>query len=288
MACRVVDAESSLDDSQTTFPIFECSFSLDGIKRMFQTIQNDKRRTFWRVRFSVAPNQVGFLYRKNQLEKQLEPGIYDFFDFNKVMSLVVLPVTNRIQNIVNQEVLTKDNVALRFSYVVEYRVVDHSKFIKNFDVFTNTFNVFFEADQLVHNLSQVSLRRVISEIESEELNEKRNEILPDVPSELQNQLNDYGVEIVRILIRDLTFPKSIQDLFAKQLESKIRAKADLENARTQVAAARALKNASEIMKGDDNIKFFQFMETITKIADKGKHTFVIGDIGNNTNFRKND
>lgn len=252
---------------------------------MFQTIQTEKRRLLGRVRFSVAPNQVGFLYRRNQLEKQLEPGIYDFFDFKRVMSLVVLPLTNRIQNIVNQEVLTKDNVALRFSYVVEYRVSDQSKFISSFDVFGNVYNVFFEADQLVHNLSQGGLRKLISEIESEELNEKRNEILPDVPTELQNQLGEYGIEVVRILIRDLTFPKSIQDLFAKQLESKIRAKADLENARTQVAAARALKNASEIMKGDDNIKFFQFMETITKIAEKGRHTFVVGDIGNNTSIK---
>lgn len=255
---------------------------------MFQPIQNEKRRVFGRVRFSVAPNQVGFLYRKNQLEKQLEPGIYDFFDFKRVMSVVVLPITNRIQNIVNQEVLTKDNVALRFSYVVEYRIVDNNKFIKNFDVFTNSYNVFFEADQLVHNLSQVGLRRIISAIESEELNDKRNEILPDVPKELQNELTGSGIEIVRILIRDLTFPKAIQDLFAKQLESKIRAKADLENARTQVAAARALKNASELTKGDENIKFFQFMETITKIADKGRHTFVIGDLGNSGVIKKND
>jgi hypothetical protein len=32
------------------------------------------------------------------------------------------------------------------------------------------------------------------------------------------------------------------------------------------------------MIGDDNIRLIQFMETITKIADKGKHTFVIGDV----------
>lgn len=51
-----------------------------------------------------------------------------------------------------------------------------------------------------------------------------------------------------------------------------------ENARTTVATARALKNASELMKDDENIKFFQLLETITKIADKGKHTFMIGDI----------
>jgi hypothetical protein len=75
-----------------------------------------------------------------------------------------------------------------------------------------------------------------------------------------------------------TLPKSIQDLFAKNLEAKIRAKSDLENARTTVAVARALKNASELMKDDDNIRFFQLLETISKIAEKGKHTFMIGDV----------
>jgi hypothetical protein len=41
---------------------------------------------------------------------------------------------------------------------------------------------------------------------------------------------------------------------------------------------RALKNAAELMKDDEKIKFFQLLETITKIADKGKHTFIIGDV----------
>ena len=36
--------------------------------------------------------------------------------------------------------------------------------------------------------------------------------------------------------------------------------------------------AEVMMKDDDNLKFFQIIETITKIADKGKHTFMIGDI----------
>jgi regulator of protease activity HflC (stomatin/prohibitin superfamily) len=248
---------------------------------MYQPSQSEQRRRFWRVRFSVSPNQVGFLFRDNRLEKRLEPGVYDYFDYKRTLKTVVLPTTSKIQVISNQEVLTKDNVALRFSYVIEYRVADPETFIKNFDVFTFAYNIFFEADQLVHNLSQVRLRQTISEIESEELNEKRSDILPEVPTALQQELAVYGLEIIRMLIRDLTFPKVIQDLFAKQLESKIRAKADLENARTQVAAARALKNASELMKDDDNIKFVQFMETITKIADKGKHTFVIGDISRN-------
>jgi regulator of protease activity HflC (stomatin/prohibitin superfamily) len=112
------------------------------------------------------------------------------------------------------------------------------------------------------------------------LNDKRNELLDVVPESLQRELRDYGIEIVRLMLRDVTFPKTVQDLFSRQLEAKIRAKADLENARTAVASARALKNAAELMKDDENIKFFQLLETITKIAEKGKHTFVIGDLQN--------
>ncbi|MGI8670644.1 MAG: slipin family protein [Aridibacter sp.] len=255
---------------------------------MYQIYQNEIRRSFWRVRFFVSPNEVGYLYRKNRLEQKLDAGIYDYFDFQKVLKIVTLPTTNRIQNVVNQEVLTKDNIALRFSFFIEYKISDSDKFLEKFNVFANPYNIFMEAEQLTHNLSQVQFRRVISEIESEDLNEKRNDILPEIPVELQKELSEYGIELVRFLVRDLTFPKSIQDLLAKSLESKIRAKADLENARTQVASARALKNASELMKGDENIKFVQYLETITKIAEKGKHTFVVGDLSQNAVNLKKD
>lgn len=235
----------------------------------------------------MSPNEVGYLYHKNRFVKKLEAGIYDEFDYQKVLRLVTLPTANRIQVIVNQEVLTRDNVALRFSFFIEYRINDTDKFLESTDVFANPFNIFFSAEQLIQNLSQIHLRKLISVIDSEELNEKRNEILTEIPADLQKDLNGSGIEIVRLLVKDLTFPKTIQDLFARQLESKIRAKADLENARTQVAMARALKNASELMKGDENIKFVQMLETITKIADKGKHTFIIGDIAQNAvNLRK--
>ena len=254
---------------------------------MYQVNQNEVRRSFWRVRFFVSPNEVGYLYRKNRLERTLEAGIYDYFDYQKVLKLVTLPTANRIQTIVNQEVLTKDNVALRFSFFVEYKISDNDKFLEKTDVFANPYNMFFQTEQLIQNLSQVYVRRVISAIESEELNEKRNDILTEIPAELQKELNECGIGILRLLVKDLTFPKTIQDLFAKHLEAKIRAKSDLENARTQVATARTLKNAAELMKGDENIKFFQMLETITKIAEKGKHTFVIGDLtGNGVNFKK--
>lgn len=36
------------------------------------------------------------------------------------------------------------------------------------------------------------------------------------------------------------------------------------------------------MKNNENIKFIQYLETIVKIAARGKHTFVLGDIQDRT------
>lgn len=166
---------------------------------------------------------------------------------------------------------------MRFSYIIEYRISDSDKYIERFDLH-NAFGPTVEAEQLLHSLTQVYLRELIAKIPSDQANEKRDELLGTVPEVLQRELKEYGLEIVRLMLRDITFPKSIQDLFARQLESRVRARADLENARTAVATARTLKNASELMKDDDNIKFFQLLETITKISEKGKHTFVVGDL----------
>jgi len=228
--------------------------------------------------YQVKPNTLGFLFRNNVYEEKLDPGYHFIWDFKNRTELYILPQTNKLITVTNQEVLTKDNVALRFSFLVLYKIIDGEKFLKMFSLDRQVFSIINEAEQRIVNVAQITLRNRISEIDSETLNEKRNELLEFKTEDMEKQVSDFGVTIVQTQLKDLTFPKSIQDLFAKLLESKIRSKAELENARTVVATARALKNASEMMKNDDNIKFIQFLETITKISEKGKHTFMIGDI----------
>lgn len=227
--------------------------------------------------YQVRPNNEGLLYRNNVLERQLPPGRYEVADWRNRTQLLLLPTTARQLLITNQEVLTRDSIALRFSCVLLYRIADARLFAASFDVSRGTVPALAEAEQRLAVAVQLAARAQIGAIASEELHERRAD-LTDLGSEaLAQQAAAFGVVLEQVQLRDLTFPKNIQDLFARHLEAKIRAKADLENARTAVATARTLKNASELMKGDDNMRFFQFLETITKIAEKGKHTFLVGE-----------
>jgi len=232
----------------------------------------------FKKRYQVRPNTVGFLYRNNTFERKLVPGYHEVWDFKNRTELFALSETSKLLTVTNQEVLTKDNVALRFSFNVIYKITDGQKFLGKFTLDRNMYAIIQEAEQRIYNIVQLYIRNKIAELDSEMLNEKRNELTDFKTDEMVREISEFGITIEQAQLRDLTFPKSIQDLFAKHLEAKIRAKSELENARTAVATARALKNASELMKDDENIKFFQVIETITKIAEKGKHTFMIGDI----------
>lgn len=233
--------------------------------------------------FQVRPNQLGCLFYKNQLQKKLPPGIYRFWDWWDEYALLPISTYPRVVFTKNQEVLTKDNIALRFSYVLAYNVADVQKLLDHSNIEsaltyrTGDF-LFSLVEDKLNYLIRVRSRELISNIDSEELNLKRAEFNNLITPEIVEVAINMGLQLNTAYILDLTFPKNIQDLLAKQLESKIRAKVDLENARTAVATARALKNASDLMKGDQNIRFLQLLETLTKIAAKGNHTFVLGEL----------
>ncbi|WP_237269912.1 slipin family protein [Synechocystis sp. CACIAM 05] len=240
--------------------------------------RTESRSLIWCRRFSVRPNCLGLLYRKNCFEKTLEPGIYSFWDFRSELELFLIPRSDQFFIVTNQEVLTKDNIALRFSYIVNYRITDGPKLLTYVDPAQMGYieGLASMIQTLIHPPTQIYWRSAISGINSLELNEQWEAFIPSIPYELQESAQKFGVTIEAMKLRDITFPKNIQTLFALQLEAKIRGQTDLENARTAVATARALKNASQLIGDDQNIRFLQYLETLIKIASSGNHTFVVG------------
>jgi regulator of protease activity HflC (stomatin/prohibitin superfamily) len=231
----------------------------------------------WRKRFTVFPAQRGCLYRNYQLLELLDPGIYRYWDFRNELALICLPRSSQMLTVTNQEVLTQDQIALRCSYFVMYAIVDYEAYLRNFDVFAYLYSPLAPAEQMLHSYSQLVVRSRIGSLDSQTLNGERDQLFVEVPELLQTQMASCGIEVKSLYLRDLSFPKTIQELFAKQLEAQIRAKTDLENARTVVAATRALKNAADMARGDEQMRYLQWLETLSKIAAQGKHTFVLGD-----------
>lgn len=229
--------------------------------------------------FEVPIGCIGYHYWDNKFEKEYKPWFYtiSWFGKDKARS-VILPTTKQIVDIRNQEVLTNDNISLRISALVEYKVIDGRKFI---DVFTPQPEEYawylWKSNEEVRNWVQIYLREYIFTFESLKLSESQNELREIDVKIFNKEFEKSWIELTRITIRDIWFPKKIQDLFAKKLEASIRSQTDLENARTAVATTRALKNASKMISEDESTKFLYYLETISKISSKWNHTFHISE-----------
>ena len=69
----------------------------------------------FKKQYQVKPNTVGFLYRDNIFEQKLASGYHEIWDWGNRTELFTLPETSKLLTVTNQEVLTKDSIALRFS-----------------------------------------------------------------------------------------------------------------------------------------------------------------------------
>jgi len=225
----------------------------------------------------VKPNRVGFLFIDHVFEKMLKPGVYKFPRFsNKDISVYTVSVLSRWIFVAGQEVLTQDNITLRISYDFSYKVTDFEAFRNQVDFLESGHNLTLGIENQIRSISQTVIRDIVAGVASTLLNDKRAALFENVGKLLQERVKGYGITIEQVLLKDIFFPKKIQELFAQQLEANIRSKADLDKARTQVATARALKNAADLMRDNENIKFLKMMETLTELSAKGKHTFMIG------------
>ena len=227
--------------------------------------------------FNVLPNHIGLLYFQNVLQETLSAGRYERRGKAQDYRLIQLSTVVHYTTVTNQEVLTRDNIALRFSYYLGYAISDAELFAQTLSI-EDTYGASGNAGTLVAMHSQLYVRQVIGDVQSGELSERRQTLLAEAPpASVQDALAPYGIRLESIRLRDLTFPKSIQTLFAKRLEAQISAEVQLTDARASVAAARALKNASAILANDADIRFIRLMETLRDMAKQGNHTFVLGD-----------
>jgi len=228
-------------------------------------------------RFDIPPGFSGVLFRDNQRVRELAPGIYRPLDLARRLSVVKVSTAPQLFPVHSQEALTQDAIAFRFTYSVRYAIDDTELALQQIDL--GSLGVYQTPDMLVQSLVhayvQAAVKDRVATLTSEQITDDRASIGDLRTPELDAQMAALGVRLIDLVLRDVTFPKAIQNLFSKRLEAKIRAQSDLENARTTVAAARALKNASAMLEGDQTVLFLQFMETLTKIADKGNHTFHI-------------
>ena len=109
-----------------------------------------------------------------------------------------------------QDVITRDNVTIKVSAVLYFRVIDPNHAIVGVE------NYLYATSQL----SQTTLRSVCGQAELDELLASREKINTHIQEILDKDTEPWGVKVAKVEIKNIDLPQEMQRAIAKQAEAE--------------------------------------------------------------------
>ncbi len=168
--------------------------------------------------------------RFGRYTRTLKPGISFLTPFVERVGHKV-NMMEQVLDVPQQDVITKDNVAVRVDAIVFIQIMDAAQAAYRVD------NLTFAITQL----SQTNLRTVVGSMDLDEVLSQRDAINTKLLSTIDHATNPWGVKVARIEIRDLVPPPDITNAMARQMKAERERRAVITEAdgERQAAVARA-------------------------------------------------
>jgi regulator of protease activity HflC (stomatin/prohibitin superfamily) len=202
------------------------------------------------------------IFRLGRLVAARGPGI-----------IYVIPLIERMQrvelrtvtmDIPPQDVITKDNVSVKVSAVLYFRVIDANKAV------VEVVDYLFATSQL----AQTTLRSVCGQAELDELLAEREKINTHLQEILDAQTDPWGIKVVTVEVKQIDLPQEMQRAIARQAEAERERRAKVINAEGEFQAAQKLADASAVIGQHPMALQLRFLQTLTEVASENNSTTV--------------
>ncbi len=163
-----------------------------------------------------------------------------------------------------QDVITRDNVTVKVSAVLYFRVIDPSRAV------TEVNSYMFATMQL----AQTTLRSVGGQSELDDLLSQREKLNARIQEIVDAQTEPWGIKVTLIEIKNIDLPQDMQRAIAAQAEAERERRAKVIAAEGEFQAAQRLAEAAEIMGKSPITLQLRYLQTLAEIATEHNSTTV--------------
>ncbi|MDV3125713.1 slipin family protein [Mycobacterium sp. 21AC1] len=186
-------------------------------------------------RITIAAGQCALEYRDGTLARVLQPGRHRL----PAKAVVVrVEMREQVLTLAPQEVLTSDAVSLRVTVALRLAVTDAVAYVEA------------AADPLaaVYLAAQIALRDNVAGVTAEEVMQRSTRVdAAAIAAAAGVAGTRTGVEVLEVYVKDVLVPAEIRTAAMQLVTAKARGAAQLEAARAETAALRALANAGKLL-----------------------------------------
>ncbi|HLW70425.1 MAG TPA: slipin family protein [Candidatus Binataceae bacterium] len=202
------------------------------------------------------------IFRLGRLSAYRGPGV--------VFIVPILERTVRIDlrtvtlEIPSQDVITKDNVTVKVSAVLYFRVIDPSKAV------TEVRDYLYATLQL----AQTTLRSVGGQTDLDDLLSQRDRLNAQIQSVIDLNTEPWGIKVMLVELKNIDLPQDMQRAIAAQAEAERERRAKVIAAEGEYQAAQRLAEAAEIMSHNPITLQLRYLQTLAEIATEHNSTTI--------------
>lgn len=219
-------------------------------------------RTFAKV--IVAEYEAGLLYKNGRFTAKLAPGAHRVCRLWSEIKNVDL---RKLQAVIQgQELLSADNVGLKMSLVVNYRIADPAKAL-------HTVPSYYAA---IYVAAQLALREKVAALKIDDLLAGRLGFGPELVAKITPEAESIGLTVLEVAVRDVMFPGELKKIFAEVVRAQKEGQAALERARGESAALRNLANAAKLLENNPALMNLRILQALGATTGGSGHSLVLG------------
>jgi regulator of protease activity HflC (stomatin/prohibitin superfamily) len=204
----------------------------------------------------------GVLFRLGRLAGVRGPGL--FFIIPGIDRLVRVTLRTVAFDVPPQDVITHDNVTVKVSAVIYFRVMEPQKAIVEVE------NYLYATSQL----SQTTLRSVLGQVDLDELLANREKINKELQEILDRHTGPWGVKVANVEVKNIDLPQEMQRAIAKQAEAERERRAKVIHAEGELQASEKLAQAATVLAAEPTSLQLRYLQTLTEIAAEKNSTTI--------------
>ncbi len=190
------------------------------------------------------------------------PGLILLYPFIQQMVRVDLRVV--VDEVPPQDVISRDNVSVKVSAVLYFRVIDAEKAI------IQVSNYLMATSQL----AQTTLRWVLGKHDLDQMLSERDKLNADIQEVLDKQTEGWGIKVSTVEIKRIDLDESMIRAIARQAEAERERRAKVINALGEEQAAQKLVEAARILAEVPQAMQLRYLGTLFDIANERGSTIV--------------
>jgi len=211
----------------------------------------------------LSEYERGVIFRLGKLLPQPKgPGV--ILVFRPIDRIVRLSLRTLVHDVPPQDVITRDNVSVKVSAVVYFRVIDPRKAVVEVE------NYLYATSQL----SQTTLRSVLGQAELDDLLSQRDRLNQQLQHILDNETEPWGIKVSAVEVKNVDLPQEMQRAMARQAEAEREKRAKIIHAEGELQASEKLSQAAAVIEREPAAMTLRYLQTLTEIASEQNSTIL--------------